>query len=320
MPALLAHDFFAQDAFGSAIQTVSLYTPDERDAFLLGSQGPDPLFYLLLPPLEEFRKLGNLMHSEGPSSLLVAMRMAVDGLDEEDQPIGRAYLAGFVCHYLLDRAIHPLVGFWERGICQAGVLDLDATDSSAVHAEVERDFDEMVLYKKRNQTILAYRPYEEVLRARDEVLDILTMEIMELNLDVKAVTDEDFAQNAFELEKISSKALAYDKLLKANPGYRQRLMTRRPGARLSDLEMVEKRLNQMLAVSDYYRARRALITDPYYILHYNEELSADADKVRGDEDRLRIAELINLVARCSRRMQGSEYRTREDSGIEGVLS
>lgn len=174
MPALLVHDFFAQDAFGSAIESVNLYTPDERDAFLLGSQGPDPLFYLLLmPPLEEFRKLGHQMHDEGPSSLLVAMHKAVDALDAEDQPIGRAYLAGFVCHYLLDRAIHPLVGFWERGICQAGVLDLDATDASAVHADVERDFDEMALYKKRNQTILAYRPYEEVLRARDEVLNII---------------------------------------------------------------------------------------------------------------------------------------------------
>ena len=156
-------------------------------------------------------------------------------------------------------------------------------------------------------------------KTRDEILDIMTMDIMEINLDIKAVTDEDFAKNAYELERISSKALAYDKLIKANPGYKERLMNRRPGARLSDLEMVEKRLNQMLAVSDYYRARKALITDPYYVLHYNEELSADADKVRGDEDRLRIAELINLVSQCARRMQGSEYRTREDSGIESVL-
>ena len=156
-------------------------------------------------------------------------------------------------------------------------------------------------------------------KTRDEILDIMTMEIMEINLDIKIVTDEDFAKNAYELESISSKALAYDKLLKANPGYRERLMTRRIGARFSDLEMVEKRLNQMLAVSDYYRARKALITDPYYVLHYNEELSADKDEVRGDEDRLRIAGLINLVSQCARRMQGSEYRTREDSGIEAVL-
>ena len=174
MPAVLAHDFFGQDAYGSALGSVSLCTPDERDAFLLGCQGPDPLFYLaLLPPLDAFRELGGRMHREGTSSLFVAMRASVDALEEADQPIGRAYLAGFVCHYLLDRAVHPLVGYWERGICQAGVLDLDANDSGVVHAEIERDLDEMVLYAKRNQTILAYRPYEEVLTARDEVLSII---------------------------------------------------------------------------------------------------------------------------------------------------
>lgn len=174
MPALLTHDFFAQDAFGSVLDFVELYTPDERDAFLLGSQGPDPLFYLvMLPPLEAFRQVGLRMHALGPSSLLVAMRTAADGLPAEDQPIARAYLAGFVCHYLLDRAVHPLVMFWVRGLCQAGVLDLDISDESAVHAEIERDLDEMVLYKKRTQTIRAYRPYTEVLRARDEVLNTI---------------------------------------------------------------------------------------------------------------------------------------------------
>lgn len=174
MPALFTHDFFGQDAFGSALESVSLYTPDERDAFLLGSQGPDPLFYLmLLPPLEAFRQIGVRMHAEGPSSLLVAMRTAVDALDESELAVGQAYLAGFVCHYLLDRSVHPLVRHWERGICEAGVPDLEVDDASAVHAEIERDYDEMVLYTKRNQTFLAYKPWEETLRARDEVLNII---------------------------------------------------------------------------------------------------------------------------------------------------
>lgn len=174
MAALITHDFFGQDAFGAALQSAELETPDERDAFLLGNQGPDPLFYLiLLPPLDAFRRLGGRMHDEGPSSLLAAMRTSVDALDESEQPIGRAYLAGFVCHYLLDRAVHPLVKHWVQGICEAGVPGLDGSDASAVHAEIERDWDEMVLYTKRNQTIMTYKPYEEVLRVREEVLNIV---------------------------------------------------------------------------------------------------------------------------------------------------
>ena len=171
MPAILTHDFFGQDAFGTALGVLAMFTPDERDAFLLGNQGPDPLFYLqLTPPLKAFQHLGNDMHAEEPSKLLVRMRRAVDGLDEAERPVGRAYLAGFVCHYLLDRAVHPLVYYWERGICQAGIEDLDGSDHNIVHAEIERDLDEAVLYAKRHETIVSYRPYEEVLRASDDVL------------------------------------------------------------------------------------------------------------------------------------------------------
>lgn len=174
MPAILTHDQFGQDAFGTALEFVSLYTPDERDAFLLGNQGPDPLFYLALtPPLEEFRVLGSDMHSMSPTQLFLKLRKAVDMLGEQDQSVGRAYLAGFTCHYLLDRAVHPLVYHWERGICAAGVEDLDASDGGVVHAEIERDLDEMVLFTKHNQTIETYKPYEEVLRGRDRMLEVI---------------------------------------------------------------------------------------------------------------------------------------------------
>lgn len=174
MPAIMTHDFFGQDAYGPALQAVGLYTPDERDAFLLGNQGPDPLFYLrVIPPFAEFAHLGATMHHVPPSTVLLALRQGVDELPEQSKPVGRAYLAGFVCHYLLDRAMHPLVYFWERGLCSAGVDGLDETDSGIVHAEIERDLDEMVLYAKRNQTVAVYHPFEEVLRGRDEMLYVV---------------------------------------------------------------------------------------------------------------------------------------------------
>ena len=174
MPAMLTHDFFGRDAYARAMDVTDLYTPDERDAFMLGSQGPDPLFYLmLLPPLKVFERLGSDMHHVAPGPLLLSLRGAVDELGEHDRSVGRAYLAGFVCHYLLDRAVHPLVFYWERGICHAGVEGLDGSDGSVVHAEIERDLDEMVLFSKRGETVETYRPYKEVLRGRDEMLRVL---------------------------------------------------------------------------------------------------------------------------------------------------
>ncbi|MDO4539256.1 MAG: hypothetical protein Q4B54_13915 [Coriobacteriales bacterium] len=171
MPAIMTHDFFGQDAFGPALGALRMDTSDERDAFLLGNQGPDPLFYLMLtPPLKVFEELGSEMHHNSPTPLFLAFRRALDAMPENQKPVAKAYLAGFTCHYLLDRAIHPLVYYWQNGLCHAGVEGLDVTDGGNVHAEIERDLDEMVLYAKRNQTIEVYRPYVEVLRASKEVL------------------------------------------------------------------------------------------------------------------------------------------------------
>lgn len=174
MPAMMTHDFFGQDAFGSALQVVEMSTPDERDAFLLGNQGPDPLFYIrLVPAFDEFAKLGSDMHHVPPSALLRTFKQALVDLPAEQQAQGRAYLAGFLCHYLLDRTVHPLVYFWERGLCGAGVEGLDSSDAGMVHAEVERDLDEMVLFAKRNQTVEVYRPFESVLKGSDQMLDVV---------------------------------------------------------------------------------------------------------------------------------------------------
>ena len=51
MPAILTHDFFGKDAFDIAAGKLGFSTMEEREAFLLGNQGPDPLFYLAADPL-----------------------------------------------------------------------------------------------------------------------------------------------------------------------------------------------------------------------------------------------------------------------------
>jgi len=171
MPAVLTHDFFGRDAFGRVSSLLGFDSDDQRDAFLLGNQGPDVLFYLRIDPtIGKGSHIGGLMHEARPAHLLAAFREALDMLSPRERPLGEAYVAGFCCHYLLDRTIHPLVYFNQFGICSAGVEGLDEQDADDVHAEIERDFDEMVLFTKTGQTIKTFRTYKEVLRASDEVL------------------------------------------------------------------------------------------------------------------------------------------------------
>lgn len=173
MPAIMTHDFFGKDVYDECFSLIGM-TADERDAFLLGNQGPDPLFYIIIDPaLKDFRNVGDVMHHDRPTSLICGMRLAFEALDGNDRASGRAYAAGFLCHYLLDAAMHPFVYAQQYGICDAGVAGLDRSAGSYVHAEIERDFDEMVLYRKLHRTVASYRPYREILRLDEPALEAI---------------------------------------------------------------------------------------------------------------------------------------------------
>ena len=153
---------------------------------------------------------------------------------------------------------------------------------------------------------------------RFKAFDRMLEKLMGTSFEIRALTDDEFSQYAGELEEISRKVYACRDFLKANPEYANRLSKKFPGSDMTEMEKVNERLDKMLALSDYYRARKALITDSYYINHYNEELCTDKSKVKTDDQR-RIAGLINLVAQCTRRMTGEETSTREEAGIEKTL-
>lgn len=109
MPAIITHDQFGREALVKAATDV-VSNERERNAFLLGNQGPDPLFYCVAnPTTAKYHELGNLMHHTDPSALLFSLAQSLVYLPEAAHPLAKAYIAGFLCHYLLDRAEHPLV-------------------------------------------------------------------------------------------------------------------------------------------------------------------------------------------------------------------
>lgn len=183
MPAILTHEFFGRDAFADVAAQLGMNTPEERDAFLLGNQGPDPLFYLIADPrVAESNHVGNLMHHVRPAKLLSSLHDALSMLSNAERNVGRAYAAGFLCHYLLDSSVHPLVFSTEYMLCDAGVNGLDRSDGTPVHAEIERDIDEMVLYRKLHRTVRSFKPYSEVLRASDQTLAVIDKLYFYMNL------------------------------------------------------------------------------------------------------------------------------------------
>lgn len=108
MPAAVTHFFHAQRALGEFQKQSE--APVLRDAFLLGAQGPDFLFFDHRIPWRKgvnLQNVGERMHREPPTRLLKALQIYVRGLPEADP--ARSYVYGFLCHYSLDRTAHPYV-------------------------------------------------------------------------------------------------------------------------------------------------------------------------------------------------------------------
>lgn len=169
----MTHDFFGQDAYARLSSFIG-ENQEERFAFLLGNQGPDPLFYARANPLiSSFARFGSTMHAINTDEMLVAFHDALDVLTEEERPVGRAYLMGFLCHYLLDSTMHPLVYSNQYAICDAGIEGLDRSASSEVHAVIESEFDEVLLFTRTGKTVATFAPEKEILRGSDETLTII---------------------------------------------------------------------------------------------------------------------------------------------------
>lgn len=171
MPAIITHDLFGKDVYGETFDIIG-GSRDAAEAFLLGNQGPDPLVLRrarsALPPRG---KAGLNAASARPAEFLVALKSAVRELPAQERSVGRAYALGYVCHYLLDSTVHPLVISQVNALCTAGVEGLAAEDAHEVHAVIETELDELVLTAKRGETVATYHPATSVLRGRDSMLD-----------------------------------------------------------------------------------------------------------------------------------------------------
>lgn len=170
MPAIITHDLFAKDIYGATFESVG-GTRDEAEAFLLGNQGPDPLFFIGTDiRYLAWRNLGSTVHRVRPSEFLLALKRAVAQLPAAQRSTARAYVLGFACHYLLDRTVHPLVFSQEQALTAAGVEGLTPADHSEVHAVIETELDEMALTVKRGETVASFNPARAILKGSDTML------------------------------------------------------------------------------------------------------------------------------------------------------
>lgn len=158
MPALITHNLFGQEAKRALDDTI-LTTPEETLAFLLGNQGPDPLFSRgigTLAALRNCHELAHLMHDQKVVEAFLCLRQGVSMLPVEDQGIGRAFVLGFLGHYTLDSRAHCFIYGQQYALIAANDQLKDA--QSEVHAVIESDIDTWMLWNLRQATTLEVPP------------------------------------------------------------------------------------------------------------------------------------------------------------------
>lgn len=161
MPALITHHLFGEESIDRLPQGV-ITSDEERIAFILGNQGPDPFFFhMLTPRISDCMSLAQVMHRSRMSRQFSCLRDGVSHLQPRDANLGRAFALGLLSHYVLDRNAHPFV--YEQ---QFGIVDSDPeleASGSQVHAVLESDLDVLMLQLKRNgATVEDYPPAGEI--------------------------------------------------------------------------------------------------------------------------------------------------------------
>lgn len=183
MPSIITHDTFGLEIYAELHELIG-QSDDEKNAFLLGCQGPDVFFYGLLNPRTPYaNKLGRKLHRSNCTEFLSALAMSVSLVDEKNAKktaynpsaleIARAYALGYLMHFELDSKVHPLVFSETYALCNAGVEGLNMGSQSEVHVEIECELDELVLTVKREQTISTFDVSTEALKASNRILNII---------------------------------------------------------------------------------------------------------------------------------------------------
>ena len=161
MPALITHHLFGEESI-DRLPAGLVSTEEERTAFLIANQGPDPFFFHARSrQARSCMKLASRMHAERISRQFTALRDGAARLPEHDAGVGRAFVLGMLSHYVLDRTAHPFVYDQQWGIQR---MDADlALAGSKVHAVIESDLDILMLQAKRaGATCADYPPVCEL--------------------------------------------------------------------------------------------------------------------------------------------------------------
>ncbi len=150
MPNLLAHYDVAQAARARlAPGRLKTMLSQATDAYAVGAQGPDFLFYAHLWPDGHGRSdLALLVHQQRTGDGVAAMLAVAADAPVQDRPALYAFVCGYLAHVCLDAGVHPWILYW-TGDVSGGMSSPEALAAMRRHAVLEASVDLMFAAKHR---------------------------------------------------------------------------------------------------------------------------------------------------------------------------
>ncbi len=106
MPTHYAHIVFGRKVLQALPEDLAKKVSADQAAFYVGLHGPDPLFYYHPLTPNAVSRLGSAIHDEPGAAFFEKARSVMHTMAT---PSRRSYLAGFLCHYMLDSRCHPYI-------------------------------------------------------------------------------------------------------------------------------------------------------------------------------------------------------------------
>ncbi len=150
MPATYAHYVFGKKVYRRLSKAEKEIICEAKDAFLLGLHGPDLLFYYYPLGKNRVNQQGYRMHKKIAADFFEKGKILYR--KEQSSPL-RAYLYGFLCHYILDSECHPYVSLYTE-------------EKDCGHLEIETEFDRYLM-ELDGRDPLEYVPIHHLVSRRD---------------------------------------------------------------------------------------------------------------------------------------------------------
>ncbi len=145
MPTTYAHYCFGNEVLELLDGNIKEIINENITLFNIGLHGPDILFYYKPLKANDISRTGHLLHGMNADLFFENARKVIQSCPDYDG--AAAYIAGFICHFMLDSQCHPFIRQKER--------------ENLSHSTIETEFDRLFMLKS-NLNPVTFRPTSHI--------------------------------------------------------------------------------------------------------------------------------------------------------------